>query len=152
METWSPVLCGQSLWYEWDTSYNWAWPKKEELVGIQTSYSMEKSPRISGSFRKLCFLWGKKINYKVLHRGNSKKTNIFESPENIICFFLVTEVGQKAVPNSCETSCEISLHKQILIPKLILKIPFLPGELARELPVLQQSFVEHTICLRKLFL
>lgn len=62
----------------------------------------------------------------------------------MVCFFLVTEVEQTAVP-SWETSSEISLHKQILIAKLILKIPFFLGELSRELPMLQQNCVEHTI-------
>lgn len=50
-----------------------------------------------------------------------------------------------AAPNSWETSCEISLHLKIPIAKLIWKIPLLPDELAGELPVLPQNFVEHTI-------
>lgn len=49
-------------------------PKKGVLVGIQTFFPMEKSPRISGSAGSYVFWEGeKKRNYEALHRGNWKK-------------------------------------------------------------------------------
>lgn len=48
-----------------------------------------------------------------------QKINILESPENIICFSVVTDVEQTAALNSQETSCEVSLHKQVPIENCV---------------------------------
>lgn len=91
---------------------------KGELVGMQSFCLMEKYTRTSGSFRKLFWLGEKCRNSEACHRKELLEINFLESPENIIWFYVVTDMEQTAALNSQETSCEISLHKHVSVVKL----------------------------------
>lgn len=111
----------EPLWYEWDTSYtNWARPKKTE-GRVSGNAELLFNGKIHKNFRKLqeVILVGRKSrNSEACHRKELSEINFLESPENIICFSVVTDTEQTAALNSQETSCEISLHKHVSIVKL----------------------------------